>query len=210
VRHGESEGNAAKRFQGQSETPLTARGRLQAAKTAEAIAGLGPISALYSSPLGRALDTARAIEAAIGVPIGIEHDLREIDHGVAEGRTWEELEVAEPEWTARLRSDQSGAIDPMWPGGETFASVRERSARAARDITSRHKGNTIVLVGHGGALTWFIQALLDPDATVRPDFRLRNASLTEITLRDGAAQLVRLDDVTHLDGQSNYGAGRRR
>jgi 2,3-bisphosphoglycerate-dependent phosphoglycerate mutase len=182
---------------------------MQAAKAARTIADSGPIAALYSSPLGRALETARTIEAAVGVPVAIEHDLREIDHGVAEGRTWEELEVAEPEWVQALMAD-AGTLDPMWPRGEVMASIRERSARAARSITARHNGDTIVLVGHGGALTWFIQALLEPEATARPAYRLRNASLTEIALRDGAARLVRLDDVAHLDGQSDYGASRRR
>ena len=210
MRHGESEGNAARRFQGKSETPLTARGRLQAVTTAETVAAAGPIAAIYASPLGRALETARAIEAAVGVPVTVEHDLREIDHGVAEGLTWEELAAAEPEWSEMLLADTEGLVDPMWPGGELTVSVRERSVRAARGITSRHNGDTAVLVGHGGALTWLIQGLLEPGATARPSYRLRNASLTEIVLRDGAARLVRLDDVAHLDGQSEYGAGRRR
>ena len=171
---------------------------MQAVRAAEAIAAHGPIAAIYCSPLGRAQETAAPIARALALPVRIDHDLREIDHGAAEGLTWEELALTRPDWAERLMRDRGGVLDPLWPDGETAASIRERTERALGRIVPAHADDTIVVVGHGGALSWLVMSLVDPAHTLRPSYRLRNASLTEVVHREGAGQLLRVDDTSHL------------
>ena len=88
VRHGESEANAARRFAGQSDSPLTARGRRQAKTVAKELAKV-KFDKVVSSDLSRTRDTAEIIARAQGVPVEIVPELREIDVGDRTGQTFE-------------------------------------------------------------------------------------------------------------------------
>src|SRR5688500_1044189 len=92
IRHGESEGNRAGLLQGQRDYPLSARGRQQAQRLAERL-GTVRFDALYSSDLTRALDTARAVSATIGLPVTLDPGLREIDYGAWSGLTPAEIHL---------------------------------------------------------------------------------------------------------------------
>src|SRR5581483_11305534 len=89
VRHGETDWNAERRWQGHADVPLNARGREQARALAEELAGES-IDAIYSSDLSRAQDTADIVGARLDVPVVVDPDLREIDVGPVEGLTAEE------------------------------------------------------------------------------------------------------------------------
>jgi len=140
VRHGESEANAAKRYAGQSDSPLTERGRRQAETVAEALARV-PFDRVVSSDLSRAHDTAEAIARRHGVPVETITALREIDVGEAAGLSIEDT---------RERFDWGPRRFVQWPGGESLEAVRDRAVAAIEQVVSASPGATVCVVGHGG------------------------------------------------------------
>jgi len=140
VRHGESEANATRRFAGQSDSPLTERGRRQAEAVASALDHVA-FDKIVATPLSRSLDTAKVIAERRGMPVQIVPDLAEIDVGERTGATWDEV-AGLPAW----REDAFVA----WPGGETLSQVLERALHAMRELAKENPGRTILVVGHGG------------------------------------------------------------
>jgi broad specificity phosphatase PhoE len=140
VRHGESEGNAARIFTGQSDSPLTARGREQAEAVAEELAKV-KFDRIVSSDLSRTRDTAEAIAKRHRIPVEVVPALREIDVGERTGKDFDET-AGMPGWT------DDGFV--AWPGGETLEQVLARTLGAIDRLTRESPGKTILVVGHGG------------------------------------------------------------
>ena len=140
VRHGESEGNAARVFTGQTDSPLTARGRQQADVVARELAKV-KFDRIVSSDLSRTRDTARVIAKPHGIEVEIVPDLREIDVGDRTGKTFDETRGL-PSW------NDDGFV--AWPGGETLERVLSRTLGAIERLTRESPGKTILVVGHGG------------------------------------------------------------
>jgi len=157
VRHGETAANIDKVWHGSIDTPLTPRGERQAARVAERIQLEFPdVTAVYSSDLQRAHDTANAIRNLLGVQHHARADLREYDIGSWEGKTFAELHN-ELEFFHHIR------IDPDYAphGGESPQSVAARLSTALRRIAHTHPGERVVVVTHGGALSMAMGAILD-------------------------------------------------
>jgi len=140
VRHGESEGNAARIFTGQTDSPLTARGRQQAAVVAQELANVR-FDRIVSSDLSRTRDTAAAIAKHHGIAVEVVPELREIDVGDRTGKTFDETRGL-PNW-----SDDGFVV---WPGGESLDQVLARTLGAIDRLTRESPGKTILVVGHGG------------------------------------------------------------
>jgi broad specificity phosphatase PhoE len=140
VRHGESEGNAARVFTGQTDSPLTARGRQQAAVVAAEL-GKVKFDRIVSSDLSRTRDTAEVIAKRQGIPVEIVPELREINVGDRTGKSFDETRGL-PNW------NDDGYV--AWPGGETFDQVLTRTLGAIDRLTRESPGKTILVVGHGG------------------------------------------------------------
>lgn len=140
VRHGESEANAAQRFAGQTDSPLTALGRRQAEAVAEALSAVR-FDRVVSSDLSRARDTAAAIARVQGLRVETFRELREVDMGDAEGRQFED---------ARRRPDWSPDGFLAWPGGESLDEALARSLALIDRLVAEGPGSTICVVGHGG------------------------------------------------------------
>jgi broad specificity phosphatase PhoE len=140
VRHGESEGNAARVFTGQTDSPLTARGRQQAETVAEELAKVR-FDRIVSSDLSRTRDTAAVIAKRHSIPVEIIPELREIDVGERAGKTFDETRGL-PNW------NDDGFV--AWPGGETLDRVLERTLGAVQRLVRESPGKTILVVGHGG------------------------------------------------------------
>lgn len=213
IRHGESVWNVERRIQGQTCRGLTEHGHLQAQRTARVVAARYPGAALISSDLGRCVDTAAPVAAALGVAASADAELRERDWGRWEGLRREDLERDHLENYRRWRAgdDVIGEV-----GGESDAVLRERASRAFRrllaaDATDGSAGtpdaegaSTVVAVSHGGTIWYGLHVLLRMDA-----YRLgtiENASITEIVLggRSPAGsvtddpRLIRLNETSHL------------
>src|SRR5438874_632138 len=112
LRHGRSEGNDEGRFGGHGPTPLSARGHAEAQATARALAGEGGLTAIFSSDLPRAVETARPISEATGIAVSTTPALRERSVGVLTGLTFAEAEARHPEAFDALVRRQSGARPP--------------------------------------------------------------------------------------------------
>jgi len=133
VRHGETDWNAERRWQGHADVPLNDRGREQARVLAEQLTGES-IDAIYSSDLSRARDTADIVGVRLGMPVVVDADLREIDVGPIEGMTAEE----------------TGTLDG-WHG-EPKEAHAERILRAVQRIAERHPDDRVLVVTHGGSM----------------------------------------------------------
>jgi len=202
VRHGESVYNAEGRVQGQSDVPLSDFGRRQSEAVARALARL-PIEALYSSPLRRALETARFVADAIGLEIRTEPRLKEINAGIFQDRLRADLEGLYPVEFARWLS---GDPDFTIPGGESRRALARRGCEALEAI--RRAGHEhAAVVSHGRLLVVTLEALAAlPEG--RPLESLHNGSLTRLRLDpDGRAHLVSLNQVDHLNDIGTGGQG---
>lgn len=154
IRHGQTVANEEGRWQGHQDGMLNDVGREQAAR----LGGLlPPIDALYSSPLSRAADTAAAIADHQGLEVRLEHGLKEIGFGAWEGMTKPEIAVAFPHEYAAFRNGSDAA---RGGNGETFAGVRRRMAKSLREITSRHPGQHVGVVSHGGVTRAWVTDVL--------------------------------------------------
>jgi broad specificity phosphatase PhoE len=141
VRHGQSEWNAAGRWQGQADPPLTDLGRQQAATAAGRI---GSVDVIVSSDLQRASETAQIISARIGVgPVIIEPDLRERDAGEWSGLTGAEIDTAWPDFRA------DGRRPPGWEPDEVLC---RRTLAALDRIAAEYDGAAALVVTHGGVV----------------------------------------------------------
>jgi broad specificity phosphatase PhoE len=140
VRHGESEGNAARVFTGQSDSPLTPRGRQQAATVADELAKV-KFDRIVSSDLSRTRDTAEVIARPHGLTVEVVPELREINVGDRTGKRFDET-AALPNW------NDEGFV--AWPGGETLDQVLARTLGAIDRLIRESPGKTILVVGHGG------------------------------------------------------------
>lgn len=140
VRHGESEANAAGRFAGRTDSPLTELGRRQADIVAGALSGVS-FDRVVSSDLSRARDTAAAIARRQGLTIETFPGLREVDMGGAAGRKFED---------ARQHPGYSPDGFLRWPGGESLDEALARSTAVLDRIVAESPGDTICVVGHGG------------------------------------------------------------
>jgi broad specificity phosphatase PhoE len=140
VRHGESEANAAHRFAGRTDSPLTERGRQQAESVAKALANVH-FDRIVSSPLSRCRDTAVIIARRRQLPVDLEPDLVEIDVGEKTGMPFDEVKGL-PEW------QDDGFV--AWPRGETLDQVLSRAHRVITRIAAESAGQRVLVVGHGG------------------------------------------------------------
>lgn len=211
IRHGESVSNAAARVQGQEDVDLSPLGLRQADAVATWSRGLaaprGPgVDEIWSSPLVRARRTAERIAAALGLPLRIENDLRELHAGIFQGHLWADLEARFPDEVARWRS---GDADYAIPGGESRAQLAARG-RAALEALAARPVRTMIIVAHGGILTAALGSLVGRShplltaAAERPFTRLpalANCSVT--TVRWPGPDLVAFNDTAHLGPEPN-------
>ena len=187
ARHGESDWNVAKRFQGHSDRPLTERGRQQAHALADLVASQ-EIDAVYTSPLSRARETAEIVAVRAGLePIALP-ELREVDTGSWSGLSRVDVEARFPEGFARWRSGGSG-----WEDGETYEEMAERVIGALRTIAEDHPDGRVLVISHGGPIRAIHAAA---EGVAIDDYRRLkpvepNARLSTVAVENG--RVTRLD-----------------
>ncbi len=201
VRHGETEGNMRRELQG-AEDPLTERGRRQARDLAAYLRDRTRVTAIYTSPLRRVYETARAIGDALNMEPVPRAGLAEVDVGDAAGYSFEEWAERFPDEAARFREDGLGYA---WPGGESGREVAARTAAEADLIVETHRKErgAVIVVSHGGALAWLLSRLLGENGDQWPHehMRLDNCSITEMEVPPDvaeAATFVYRNEVGHL------------
>jgi len=203
LRHGETAHTAAKRFSGSGggDPPLTAEGERQAAAAGErltrhrSVGGAQDVTAILSSPLRRARQTADLVAQGLGVAVREVEGFRECAFGRWEGLTFEEVQRGWPaELTAWLANT---SVAP--PGGESFEDVRRR-VHVARDQTvTRFAGRTVLVVTHVTPIKLLVRDALGAPMTALYRMELAPATLTEVQwFGGGHASLRRFNDVAHL------------
>ncbi|HVE72736.1 MAG TPA: histidine phosphatase family protein [Thermoanaerobaculia bacterium] len=183
VRHGETEHNVARITQGWSDSDLSERGREQVLRLAQRLKEMKP-TALYSSPLGRAMSTARAIADATGLEIVPLDDLREMNYGRWEGRAFLDIRKEDEEIYKRWVVDEHCAC----PEGESHHEVRERLLRAFATVNSERA----VLVAHGTAIRIAMTALLNIPVMAALRFAQDNAALNHFVQRGDGQWILKV------------------
>ncbi len=196
VRHGETPWNRTLQYQGHAPVPLNDRGREQAQRAAQRLTRQGAV-ALYSSDLPRAWETATIIGAHLNLsPIPMP-EWREIDVGLWEGLTPEQLYQRFPDHMREYERDPARTVRL---GGESYAQLQERVLRAFRQIESRHQsGETIIVVSHGGSIRALFCHIIGLDLANFGKLWLDNGSLSEIVRGRSGWRLLRMNDVSHLE-----------
>jgi broad specificity phosphatase PhoE len=182
VRHGETVHNAQGIAQGWNDSALSPRGEEQVARLAARLAKQN-IDAIISSPLGRALSTANVIASAIGLEVTTLDELREMNYGGWEGRSFLEVRRDDAETYERWIADG----DCQCPGGESHNDVRRRFANALEKIQVARP----VLVTHGTAIRIAVTVLLDLPVLASRHFAQDNAAMN-VFLRRGGRWVMKL------------------
>jgi probable phosphoglycerate mutase len=200
IRHGQSEGNAARRFGGHTATPLSARGRRQANATARALQG-EELTAIYSSDLARAVETAQALASLTGLEINPTSAFRERSVGVMEGLTFEDAAQQHPEqYAALLRRD----FEHVLTGGESYRQLLDRAWQKLDEIIAQHKGGKIAVFSHTGTiciLALHLMGALDAPELKPVWISNANCAITRFELReDGFVRVLSINDTRHLSG----------
>jgi broad specificity phosphatase PhoE len=192
TRHGESDWNRARRWQGFADRPLTETGREQAVALAERLADT-ELDAVYSSDLQRARETAEIVARSKGLRVETTPDLREVDVGSWSGLTRTEAEARFPEAYARWLQGGEG-----WDDGETYAEMSRRVVGAILRIAAKHPNGRVLVVAHGGSIRAVHAAALGVDVhTYRRIQRVEpNATLSAVCVNEGRlSELCRTEDL---------------
>lgn len=199
ARHGETVANVEGRWQGQTDSPLTERGLLQAGRLAESLADQ-PVAAVYSSDLGRALRSAEIVAAPHGIPVTVDVRLREIDTGAWSSRLGAEIRAEDP---SGLETWLSRPWSFRMPGGETLGEMQGRAADFFQDRMPLHAGQTVVVITHGTAAQTILALALQRALTDLwlPEGRIENCQVSRLEWTSSRGlRLVELSDISHLAG----------
>jgi len=200
VRHGETEWNAARRIQGQSDSPLTANGERQARLVAQRVSKQG-IPHVITSDLGRTRRPAQIIAEACGCEVITDPRLRELHMGVLEERLIDSLTPQEEQWRKQM---VDGTADGRIPQGESMSELGDRMREALESCLMLPEGSKPLIVSHGIALGCLISTVLGLPAYAERRLRLRNCSLSRVDHQQSpwlaSGWIVETaGDVTHLD-----------
>ena len=194
IRHGTTYWNNLFRYQGHTDIELNEEGIEQARAVKNRLVQY-QLDAIYSSDLSRAVQTAQIIAAPHNLPIKTYSELREINFGVWEGLTYQDLEQRFPELlTTWLEAPHLLAI----PGGETFTEVQRRALKCICEIVSIHPQGNIAVVTHGGTIAALICGLLNEPLSGMWKYKQKNASLTTFQIENNKFVLETVNDVSHL------------
>jgi broad specificity phosphatase PhoE len=181
IRHGRTAWNNADRLQGWADEPLDAVGQAQAAALAEYLRGT-TFSAIYSSPLLRASQTAAALAKVHALRVNLDLRLRERNVGEWTGLTIEQARAQAPDAFDGADWRQAGA-----PGGDSQAALTERAAAAVEDILAAHPESLVAVVSHGGALSAVLAYLLGIPSHRAVSFSFHNTAFARVSVRPGGA-----------------------
>jgi broad specificity phosphatase PhoE len=184
ARHGETGPDFKGRFVGSSDVPLAGAGPEQAERLAGLAATYRPEICLCS-PLLRARQTAIPVATATGLPVITDEELREVDFGRWEAKTFDEIRAADPEL---VRQWAAWREDFAFPDGETLRGFKERVRKTAVRLTRLEVG-TVLVIAHGGVIRTMLCHLLGLSLRNYLTFDVQPASLAVLTLHDRGAVL---------------------
>ena len=195
MRHGETDWNKVGKFQGQCDVALNKRGLGQARQTARAVTR-GPLSAIYSSPLFRTMQTAEEISRSAQTKIIPLDGLKELDLGELEGITGPEMRSSWSQVYYEWRNDPAGVALPK---GESLKQLQDRTWHAFLEIESAHQmGDTLLAVSHNFAIRTIVCKLLGLPLSNFHRMALSLASICTVEMGDFGRRLVVYNSTGHL------------
>src|SRR6478672_11367256 len=195
IRHGATILTAEDRFAGATDVPLSDEGRAQVRRLSERL-GDEKISAVYASPLGRTVETAKILAEPHGLEVQTRDGLREISHGRWEQMTRKEVEKAFPEEAAAWEKDPY-TFAPV--GGESGLAVTARALPVLMDIVREHANQDILIVSHKATIRLLLSSLLGFDPRrYRDTLDQSPAALNIVDFKDTVrARLTLCNDTSH-------------
>src|SRR6202043_921036 len=196
IRHGHVEGIKPERFRGRATLDLTELGRAEAQAVARRVAGAWRPSRIYTSPMGRCIETGAAIANACGAPTKVCDDLTDINYGAWQFKTFDE---AKSDYPALFAAWFATPHLIRFPNGESLQDLAARAANAVRDVLSRHPDDTIVLVGHDSVNRVLLLQFLDMPLSSYWRIAQGPCCVNEIDIDAGKACIQRLNETHHLE-----------
>jgi broad specificity phosphatase PhoE len=180
IRHGQSTWNVEHLLPGQlPDIPLTEKGREQAESLAEALKVL-PITAIISSPLERARDTAAYLARPRDLPVLLDDGLKDTDVGPWAGKKYDELYKTDPAWKEFVRDPTRGP-----EGVETFPQVQQRAVAAVeRWLSHEELGNYLAFVAHADVVKLLLAHYMGLEAARAGSLAIDNASVSMVELAE--------------------------
>lgn len=198
IRHGQSAGNAEGRFGGHGPTPLSELGQQQAEKTAKMLAKEN-ISAIYSSDLDRAIQTAEPLARLLSLNIHTTPAFRERHVGVLEGLTFDESKAEYPKDYYALVNRN---INHVISGGESYRHLLRRATTKLNDVLRAHTGERIAIYSHTGAicyLTLYLLGAIHRGTKSTPWLITSNCGINRFEIRSRSnIRVLALNDTRHL------------
>jgi probable phosphoglycerate mutase len=191
VRHGETDFNAKRIFQGYGDIPLSDLGHRQAALVAERLADVH-VDVFYSSDILRTLQTAEVISQRLGMSPTPCEGLREWHVG-----TWEGKPVAA--FAAHLEAIGAHVVSYVPEGGESQLQTQARMVAQMQTFAAQHAGETVLCVSHGRAIDMFARHVLGLDAMREPPYTITNTSVSIFDWQDHQWHIVTLNEIRHLE-----------
>jgi probable phosphoglycerate mutase len=197
VRHGATDATAEDRFSGAIDAALSETGRWQAARLGERLARFD-ITAVYCSPLSRALETARIVGRSCRLEPQTRDGLREIGHGHWEGMRRQDVER---EFSAEYDAWSTDPFTFAPTGGESGVAVLARALPVVREIVSTHPNERVLIVSHKATLRLVLSSILGFDARgYRDRLEQSPAGLNVLDFKDPVrARLMLFNDTSHYD-----------
>ncbi|MEP7215976.1 MAG: histidine phosphatase family protein [Anaerolineaceae bacterium] len=196
VRHAETAHNRNGVGLGRLDEPLTDLGMLQAASVAERFTSV-KLDRLFTSPLRRALETARAIGAGYGVPAAeVRDELIEMDVGLTEGMAFSAVRERFPDFAERWAGPE--VAKAVMPGGESLEDVALRLAPLVGKLREFPPDAGVAVVSHNFVMKVLLCSLLSVDLSGFRTFEVGLASVSTLSLRGVRVNVVGLNDTCHL------------
>jgi len=200
VRHGETIWNRERRYQGQSDIPLTGEGRTQARILSERLKN-EKIDVIYASDLSRTIETAEIIAKYHGLKVLTAPLMRELSFGIWEGMTYDEIIQ---KWPQEYKEWQADPYNKKPPEGETLSELCQRASKFLMETAKKHPESRILVVSHAGPIRAVLSVLLNLKKDFFWKFKISNTSLTIIEydgqkeLAESNAFIVTVNNTYHL------------
>lgn len=195
IRHGKTYWNNERRYQGHTDTELSPEGIAQAEALQRRLQSQ-KIEAIYSSDLSRAFRTAEIMAKPHGLKVVPTLGLKEINFGVWEGLTFEEIQRDYPE---QLKIWQERPQDLRIQDGETFSFIKEKAVATVHQIMQEHPGGTVAFVSHGGTIAALICGLLEEPLAMMWKYRQNNTAVNILLKKGDKYKIELLNDASHLE-----------
>jgi len=196
VRHGRTASNVARRLHGATDIPLDAVGFSQAERVAQRLASDAPFDALFTSPLRRAVATARVLGTKLQLSPAAVSGLEEINFGSLEGHTFDRVVLEHPELARRL--DDLSDNEFSWPGGESRLGFHQRVIAAFQIIINEFPRGKVIVVAHLGVFSSLLAQISNQNPNDWSAFPMANCALSHVVIGSEGHTLRCVNDAGHL------------